>query len=209
MDELLDAIRQGDAARVGALLDGDPSLLDGNGLLQSIYNNHAELVPLFLDRGHRLTIHEAAALGDEARVRELLDTDPSLLDSFGEDGFNAVGLAIFFRRPDVARMLIEKGADVSAPARNAMKVAPLHAATTVGDREMVAMLLARGADANARQQLDYTPLHSAANRGDREMAQLLITNGAQAAAKATDGKTPADVARERGFAELADWLESL
>lgn len=208
MDELLEAIRSGDAARVAALLDADPSLLDGPGLMQSLYRGRHDLVQLFLDRGHRLTFYEAAALGDVARLRELLDADPSLLDAFGDDGFNALGLSIFFQHPEVARLLIERGADVVAPARNAMKVAPVHAAATQGDREMMQLLLERGADPNARQQMDYTPLHSSASRGDHETARLLVARGADARAAASDGKTPADVARERGFNELAAWLDN-
>jgi ankyrin repeat protein len=208
LQELLEAIRKGDAARVAELLDADPSLLDGPGLMQSLYRNRNDLVQLFLDRGHALTFYEAAALGDLSRMRALLDADPSLLDAFGEDGFNALGLAIFFRHPEVARLLIDRGADVVAPARNAMKVAPVHAAATQGDVEMMQLLLERGADPNARQQMDYTPLHSSANRGDAETARLLVSRGADARAKTSDGKTPADVARERGFHELASWLDN-
>jgi len=208
LQELLDAISRGDAARVAELLDADPSLLDGPGLMQALYRNRKDIVQLFLDRGHQLTFYEAAALGDLARMRELLDADPSLLDAFGEDGFNALGLAIFFRHSEVARLLIDRGADVVAPARNAIKVAPVHAAATQGDREMMQLLLERGADPNARQQMDYTPLHSSAGRGDAETARLLVSRGADARANSSDGKTPADVARERGFNELAAWLDN-
>jgi len=208
LQELLDAISRGDAARIAELLDADPSLLDGPGLMQALYRNRTDIVQLFIDRGHELTFYEAAALGDLPRMRELLDADPSLLDAFGEDGFNALGLAIFFRHPEVARLLIDRGADVVAPARNAMKVAPVHAAATQGDREMMQLLLERGADPNARQQMDYTPLHSSAGRGDHETARLLVSRGADAHAKSSDGKTPADVARERGFNELAAWLDN-
>jgi uncharacterized protein len=208
LHELLDAIRKGDAARVAAILDADQSLLDGPALLQSIYNGHAELAQLFLVRGHRLTFHEAAALGELTHVRELLDSDPALLDSFADDGFNALGLAIFFKHPDVARLLIERGADVVAPARNEMKVAPLHAAAAQCERELMKLLLDRGADPNAKQQLDYTPLHASAGRGDVDTARLLIERGADVGAKASDGKTAADLARERGFDELAAWLDN-
>ncbi len=207
MEELLEAIRNGDRSRVASLLDGDSSLVDGAAVLQAIYNGRADLVPLFLDRGHRLSFHEAAAYGDAVRMSDLLDRDPELLDSFGDDGFNAVGLAIFFRHPEIARMLIERGADVAAPARNPMKVAPVHAAATQGDREMMQLLLDHGADPNAVQQMDYVPLHSSAGRGDVETARLLMARGADPKRKSSDGKTPADVARERGFEELAALLD--
>ncbi|HWS72389.1 MAG TPA: ankyrin repeat domain-containing protein, partial [Thermoanaerobaculia bacterium] len=136
-----------------------------------------------------------------------LDADPSLLAAFSEDGFPPLGLAIFFRHPELARMLIERGADVSAHARNAQKVAPLHAAVAVADRETIALLLARGADPNARQQNDLAPLHGSAGRGDVDSAKLLLAAGADRHAKSSDGKTAADYARERGFPDFAAWLE--
>ena len=99
-------------------------------------------------------------------VKEMLAEDPQLLHSRTPDGFPAAGLAIFFRHGELARWLIEQGADVNAAADNAMKVAPVHAAAAACDRETMALLLARGADPNAKQQVDYTPLHGAASRGD-------------------------------------------
>ena len=211
---LFDAIKRGDSAAVSSLLDDDPALLTAkeNGvspILLAMYYGHPEIARLLADRSPTLSIHEAAAIGDEAAVRRLLDADPSLLDAFSEDGFPPLGLAIFFRHPALARLLIERGADVSAAARNAQKVAPLHAAAAVADRDTMALLLARGADPNARQQNGVAPLHGSASRGDLESAKLLLAAGADRHAKTSDGKTAAHYARERGFPDLAAWLSAL
>lgn len=211
---LFDAIQRGDGAAVSSLLDGDPSLLAAkeNGvsaILLAMYYGHPEIAQLFVDRGAALSIHEAAATGDEATVDRLLAADPSLLDRFSDDGFPPLGLAIFFRHPDLARKLIERGADVSAHARNAQKVAPLHAAAAVADRETIALLLARGADPNARQQNDVTPLHGSASRGDIDAAKLLLAAGADPRALTSDGHSAVDLARARGFISFADWLSGL
>lgn len=213
MSELTDAIKAGDAARVNALVDEDASVLTAleNGvtpLLLAIYHGKAELARLMVERGAPVSFVEACALGDEARVKEMLRADPRLLHSRTSDGFPGVGVAIFFGHGALARWLIEQGADVNAPAENAMGVAPVHAAAAACDRETMRMLLERGADANARQQMDYTALHGAASRGDLEMAKLLLAHGAQRDAKASDGMTPADVARKYGKTEFAEWLES-
>lgn len=213
MSELTDAIKAGDAARVKALVDEDASVLTAleNGvtpLLLAIYHGKADLARLMVERGAPVSFGEACALGDEARVKEMLGADPRLLHSRTTDGFPGAGVAIFFGHGALARWLIEQGADVNAPAENAMGVAPVHAAAAACDRETMRMLLDRGADANARQQLDYTALHGAASRGDIEMAKLLLAHGAQRDAKASDGMTPADVARKYGKAEFAEWLES-
>jgi hypothetical protein len=211
-EALIDAVKRGDAEAVAKLLDDDPSLLAEKAgnlplTLLALYHGHANVAQLFVARGKELSFAEACALGDVARVQELLERDPPLLDRRSDDGFPPLGLAIFFRQPATARLLIERGADVNAHAENPQRVAPLHAAAAVCDRETAALLLERGADPNARQDRDFTPLHGAASRGDIEFARMLIAHGADANAVA-DGKTPAAVAREREHESFAEWLTS-
>ena len=146
------------------------------------------------------------ALGDRDRVNAMLAGNPSLLDEFTPDGFLPAGLAIFFRHPELARELIDRGADIHAAARNAQGVAPVHAAASVCDTASMQLLLERGANPNARQHLGYVPLHASAANGDRATAELLVAHGADSNASNDDGKTPADFAAERGHHELAEWL---
>ncbi len=210
-DEIFEAIRKGDAAAVAALLDEDRSLLrasDGpvSAILLSVYYGRRDLAQLFLDRGAETSFGEAVALGDTQRVRTLLEGQPSLLHDFTPDGFPPAGLAIFFRHPELARELIERGADVHAASQNAQRVAPVHAAASVGDTASMRLLLEHGADPNARQHMGYVPLHATAANGDRATTELLVARGADPHAKTDDGKTPADLAAARGHEELAGWL---
>ncbi|HVG23269.1 MAG TPA: ankyrin repeat domain-containing protein [Thermoanaerobaculia bacterium] len=212
MSEFTEAIRSGDAARVAALIDADASLLQSSEhgatpLLTAIYHGKRDIAQLLVDRGAPVSFGEACALGDEARVRELLAGDPSLLHSRTADGFPGHGMAIFFGHGALARWLIEQGADVNAAADNPQRVAPLHAAAAARDRETMRALLERGADPNAKQQSDYTPLHGSASRGDVEMGELLLAHGAHRDARGSDGMTPADIARKYGHPTFAEWLE--
>jgi ankyrin repeat protein len=211
VNELFDAIRNGDAATVASLIAAEPSLIDSrqNGtspILFAIYNGHADVAQLLIEHGARPSFGETCALGDTESALQMLDDDPSLLGSFSEDGFPAVGLAVFFRHPELARALIERGADVNASSRNAFRVAPVHAAAATRDAAVMQALIEHGADVNARQQLGYTALHTAAQLGDQIMLDLLLAAGADPRAAAEDGKTPADLAAAHGHAGIMERL---
>lgn len=213
MDELFDAIRKGDQERVVSLVNADRELARArqnnvSAILTALYHGQNEIAAHLARVAPSIDFHEACALGELRRVRELLEGDPSLLDRKSADGYPPVGLAIFFRHPDVARFLIERGADVNASADNAQRVAPVHAAAAVRDIETMRLLLDRGADPNATQQMDVTPLHGAASRGDIEMARLLLERGAKADAKMTDGTSVADLAAKYNQPAFAEWLKA-
>jgi ankyrin repeat protein len=70
---------------------------------------------------------------------------------------------------------------------------PLHCAAWKGHTEVVAVLLAAGADVNANNNNEHwgtTPLHAAAHANQAAIAQLLIDKGADVNAHDLAGKTP-------------------
>lgn len=206
MQELFEAIEANDSAKTSELLakSGNPSAV-----LLALYHGRRDIARLLVDRGAQLSFPEACAFGDEVRVHELLRKDPLLLDSYSDDGYPSVSLAIFFGQSHIARELIERGAAVNVTARNAQKVAPIHAAASVGNRDMVRLLLERGADPNARQERGFVALHTAALHGDIDMAKMLLEHGADLRAASDDGKTPETFAQEKGHSAFVDWLRSM
>jgi uncharacterized protein len=150
-------------------------------ILQAIYRGDRDEAER-LAAGKELDVFEASALGRTERVRELLDDDPGLANAWAEDGFQPLGLASFFGHPDVARALVDRGAEVNSASRNDMKVMPLHSAAATHDPavryELAKLLLDAGADANARQQDEYTPLMAADQHGDTRLRELLLDRGA-------------------------------
>jgi len=160
-----------------------------------------------LAAGARLNIWEAAALGRDERVAELVREDRSLSNAWSPDGFMPVGLAAFFGHPSTARILIDAGADVGAVTRNEMKVQPLHAAAAAKEIEIVRMLLEHGADPNARQQAGYTALMECARGGRDDIVALLLAHGADPTLRTDDGKNASELALEQGHLAIAESLK--
>jgi ankyrin repeat protein len=151
-------------------------------LLQAVYRGDEARVDELLSSDPELDVFEAAAVGRTERLRELLDEDPSLANARASDGFQPLGLASFFGHVEAARLLVERGAEVNSASRNDFKVMPLHSAAATGDPdvryELAKLLLEHGADPNARQQDDFTPLMAADQHGDERLRQLLVEHGA-------------------------------
>lgn len=209
-----DAIRAGDLAAVRALLDQDPALLTAknaqsqSAVLFSIYNRQEEVRDLLLSRGAPLELHEAAAAGDVARVKELVEKDASLAKGFSPDGFPILALAAVFGQVEVTKYLHAKGVDVNAAATNGSGYNALTGAVTSGHTEIVKWLLENGADPNYRYANNYSPLLNAAANGHLEILKLLIAHGADLHAKTNDGKTALAFAEERKHGAVADYLRA-
>jgi ankyrin repeat protein len=211
-EALLEAIKKGDAAAVRRLLDESPALLqarDGgvSAVLLATYYQRPEISQIFVDRGLVLDLYESCALGRLDRVRQILAENPTSARSYAPDGHTPLGLACFFGHREVARLLIQKGADVNAASNNPQRVAPLHAANARHDAEIVEALLKAGADPNRSQEGGVAPLHEAAAAGDEASARLLVAHGADRDARTADGRTPPVLARAKGHEALARWLE--
>ena len=206
------AIQAGDAAQVRVLIGEDPALLsartpEGVSLVSlACYFRQPAIAAIFAECGATLDIFDACAVGDEERVRVLIEAFPESIDAYSPDGFYPLGLAAFFGHRKIVEYLLAAGADVNQSAKNALKVAPIHAAVSNGNAEIVAMILDRGADVDAHQQNGFTALHGAAGAGRQDLVELLIEHGADLSARNDEGKTAADVAEERGHSEVAESL---
>jgi ankyrin repeat protein len=151
-------------------------------LLQAVYEGNQARADELLAAEPELDVFEAAAVGKTERLRELLDEDPALANAWATDGFQPLGLACFFGHVEVARLLVERGAEVNSASRNEMRVMPLHSAAATRDAEtryeLAKLLLEHGADPNARQQDEFTPLMAADQHADERLEELLLEHGA-------------------------------
>lgn len=215
LDDLIDAAKKGHMDQVKAILDAQPELVTAktpggvSAILLAVYYRHPETAEVFVAHGAKLSMAEACSLGKADQVAAYLKSDPKLASDRSPDGYPVTGMAVFFGHPDVARMLIEAGADVNQAATNAQKVAVIHSAVAAPNLDIVRLLIQKGVNVNVAQAGGFTPLHEAAAQGDRAMAELLIQAGADLSARTTDGQTPAEIADARKHPETGDWLRSL
>lgn len=210
--DLLEAIKARDLDRVNALLERNRDLAHAAGesgetpMLLATYYGAKEVQDLLLARGVRLNLFEAAAVGKPERVRELLNAHPEDVHAYSHDGWTALHLAAHFGHEDVARLLLDMGANPGARSRNAMHNTAVHAALAGGHGAVARLLVERGADCNAADSHGWTPLHHAAHAGDAETVRFLLRHGADRDARKEGGQTALEVAVERGHDAVADIL---
>jgi ankyrin repeat protein len=154
-----------------------------------------------LDQHGAPLLHRVVLAGDAALLRWFLDRGPKLDVRASLDGRTALIDAVYAHRSDLARILIESGADVNAKSRYG-ETALLWAAYQ-GDAAVVELLLSKKARLlPAAGKFDRrNPLHMACEEQHIEVVRLLMAAGADVNAVASTGETPlicAAMARHRG-----------
>lgn len=179
--EIHAAARAGDAAKVKALLEADPRLLEER--------DEAGLTPLLAAA--------AASLPEPAESSPYLVVIPE---------YGAKLQAEYMRQPDVVTVLLDAGAVFDA--RDKDDYTALHWAAMRGNRAIVELLLAKGAAVNAADRtFRATPLHMAVRAGHPGSVEALLNGRASVATKDKYGKTPVDYAKSTGNAELLNLLK--
>jgi uncharacterized protein len=211
-EEIFEALKDNDIDKVDDFLSKNPQLINTraeNGetlFLLTVYYGRKEIRELLLQKGYLPDHFEAAASGNLARIKELLEDNRDLINTFSEDGFTPLGLASFFGHLEIVRYLLSINADVNIRANNNFRVMPLHSAVASKNYEIVKLLLEYGADPNTKQQQDITPIHQAADNGDLEMIKLLLKYNANKNVRTKSGITPTDFAAKKGYDKIVDFL---
>ncbi len=184
-------------------------------LMAAAARDRADAVQMLLDAGADVgatdavghtALHWAAMRHAPGAAQRLIraGADVQALD---DDDTSPLGAAGASGAVSVARVLLGAGADANAADGG---TPPLHRAIktygeSYGGAEMVAFLLASGADPNARDARGLTPLHRAASDtpGAFAVSRLLLDAGADPSARDARGQTPGALAASRGGVRLA------
>ena len=168
--ELHDAIRDGDAAAVAALLDGGTQVDETDYVLGT-------------------ALHLAVSVGNLTIAKLLIDHDADVDVPSELNAASALHLAARFGDAGMVALLLNSGAEVDI--RDGHKRTPLHRAAAKGHLNVVRMLLERGGDIGARDgKHEATPLHEAAHNGHLDLVKLLLDHGADIHATDQSGSTP-------------------
>ena len=117
-------------------------------------------------------LHLAAHYGHLETVAVLLHNNaPVDIRSTNSMANTALHAALAGRRNDIAKMLVDGGADVNARQHGGW--VPLHSAAANGDREIVDFLLSRGADRTATNDAGTSAASIARERGHPSLAEYL------------------------------------
>ena len=119
---------------------------------------------------------EAAMQGDIDRVRSQLEQGADVNAAQG-DGMTALHWAAYKDNLEMARMLLDAGADVKRATRIG-SITPLFMAGGNGSTTMIDLLLKAGADANAVNELGTTALMKTAASGSVDAVNSLLEHGA-------------------------------
>lgn len=171
----------------GANVDTPGNHLDELSVLLSPYviareSGHHGIADLLVSRGAAVDVFAAAHLGDLARLRTQLMSEPAIVHARTpeEDFFPVTPLhyAVSGDRREAAALLMERGAEVPAFSRRLLTLAARLESTPV-----VSMLLDYGAHANEAE--DLGPIE----RGDIEVARMLVEHGLDLNAPLGNGET--------------------
>jgi ankyrin repeat protein len=164
--------------------------LDRAALASHPHNDHANqfaaIAKLLLEHGAELTIRAAVALADASRIRELVADNPAVLREISWTKGGLLTLAVNHGHIEIVRLLLDLGTDVDerimleeleepTPSWGT----PLWYAALAGQRDIVELLLDRGADPNANVYASGWPLRNAWGHKDDSVKRLLLARGAK------------------------------
>jgi len=149
----------------------------------------------------------ASSNGDVLEVKRLLKEGVDINARFGGDGETSLHRAASAGRVEVARVLLDAGANPNATTSEG--ATPLLEASYKGYVDIAKLLLERGANVNAAEKRHgFTPLQEAIRKGNVELVKLLLDGGADMHSKTIDGRDAFARAAASGDERIQELLKA-
>ncbi len=132
-------------------------------------------------------IFELARTGSLEEAKEYIGKNPKSVNQLNENGFSPLILACYRSNNEVAKYLIEKGADING---NSKMGTPLMAAIVKGNNEIAKTLISKKANLNLADENGTTALIYAVQFKNIELIKLLLEKKADKNLADKSGKTP-------------------
>lgn len=154
------------------------------------------------------TIQWAVLLGDATAVAAWLDHNPSLIHEHGLHGDPLLDHAVHNNKPEMARLLLERGANPNT-RESKHGFAALHYAAVKHNRTaLIKVLVECGANVNQVDNKGSSPLLESARSGSHDSLVYLIEKGADVKLADLDGNTALHWAAMNGYIRSVEHLVS-
>lgn len=151
------------------------------------------------------TLMHAINHNDLSQVRRLIaeGIDVNALDANGDA---PLVMAAYRGNPEIVRLLLEAGADVTA-VDPGMRATALHAAAYAGNTEVAKLLVQFKVDIDKQGPVNgYTALHDAIWQGHLETVRALIDLGANLTLRSLQDETPLAFAQSKHHSAIAELI---
>lgn len=195
MSDLENALMEGNLEDVKSILEKKPKLINTKGRLNrtplywAALRSDKETVQFLVDKGAHINakdnygytpLHNAATMGHEETTELLIDNGADINAKANPISRITVnGNKIISKRIRVRGEYKNSRDDPGNPQRGySFCGTPLHNAAYNGNKGVINLLIANGAEVNGKNAFGAVPLHSAASQDQIETVELLIANGA-------------------------------
>ncbi|MCA7010493.1 ankyrin repeat domain-containing protein [Wolbachia endosymbiont of Tribolium confusum] len=222
-EELLTAVRDGNLNEVEDLVSQNANvntrdIYSWTPLHWATFKDHLEIARFLMKKGADInaadkgpygkkSIHVAAENNSKDIIEFFLSKGVGINDT-DKQGYTPLHYAAWRGRLEVAKFLIEKGADMNAADTSTAGKKPIHVAAENNNRDIIEFLLSKGVSVDAADNNGWTPLHYAASKDCLEVAKFLIEKGADINAENMYGKKPIQRAAENNSKNIVELLLS-
>lgn len=176
-----------------ALHSASESLCEGTGIVDALLQYGADAG--VIDGTGKMPIHYACDIQNAMIVMTLLKAYPASAIHPDDEGKMPLHLAAEAESPIMAQALLDVESTVSLQHVDGEGRTPLQIAVSNGNDDVVAIMLAYGADVHAVQETTgQTALHMAAHQGGVDTIDALLNQGALPNSQDKKGRTPLLVA---------------